>query len=123
MKALVCSIFLFSGIHSYAQAIIDTNISNNKPGKIMMYCGTRKPSGPQPLFIIKEHAKQYILDSAGLSQNVLQPDCITSICVLKDQYAIDTYGTSAKNGVLIITINKARYPEAFQKMIPYLKKL
>ncbi len=67
---------------------------------------------PGPLCAIYSHNKIIALGDSVLAS--LDPKMIKSICVLKDSAAIKAYGSVAKNGVIEVTIDDEKYPEAYK---------
>jgi hypothetical protein len=101
---------------SYAQ--IDT-ISVN-PGSYLRLDGPISQS-PSPLFIVTYKGKEYILDSLGVKGNVLDPNSIESMNVIKAREGLIPYGEAAKNGVVIVILKEER--KSFVALKKHLKPL
>jgi hypothetical protein len=101
MKIILLSVLLYSTC-AFAQpttieVIKNSAVDKNKPVTIRMYCGSQKPTGNPPLFILNGFV---IADSVFTK---LDPSQIQSIEVFKDATAIERFGTKGKNGVISIT--------------------
>jgi hypothetical protein len=84
---------------------------------IRVTCGCPRNAN-KPLFLIKAHNKIFVLDSLSM----LNPSWIDDIHVAKDSSLIAQYGTKAKDGVIIITINEKYHPEAYKELKHKLRK-
>lgn len=62
-----------------------------------------------PLYVIKHGDKTHILDYNEESLDVISPNDISSINVLKGNSAITAYGESGKNGVVIIKLKNDQF--------------
>jgi len=67
---------------------------------------------PGPIYAIYSHNK--IIALGDSLHATLDPKMIKSIYVLKDSAAIKAYGKMAKNGVIEVTIDDEKYPEAYK---------
>ena len=74
-----------------------------------------------PLFIISYKGKEYILDSIGVKGNVLDPNSIESMNVIKGREGLIPYGEAAKNGVVIVILKEER--KSFIALKKHLKPL
>ncbi len=67
-----------------------------------------------PLVMVMSHSKTFIIADSNL--NIINPSWIKTINVLKGDNAIKNYGEAGKNGVIEITINDEKYPDAYQSI-------
>jgi hypothetical protein len=75
-------------------------------------------SQPQPHFVFKANDQTLEIPSTSeerVDLSILDPNSIASIHVLKNQEAIEQYGTNGKNGVIIISFKEFdKMPQSIQ---------
>lgn len=67
-----------------------------------------------PLYIIKSHLQE--VKSSGAKLYSVNTKWIKSIEVLKDSTILAKYGSQAKNGVVVITLDDEKFPKAFEQL-------
>ncbi|MFI5162572.1 MAG: hypothetical protein ACHQHN_14935 [Sphingobacteriales bacterium] len=95
-------------------------IHQNKPdtpGAVVCLCCPSSAVKP-PLFLVKRHNKLFVLDS--LSR--INPGWFQNIEVVKEPSQTAQYGDSAKDGIVIITLNEDHYPGIYKMLKHNLKR-
>lgn len=125
MKNLLGSILICLSLAGYAQEKSDSlEIKSGQPvasDKNIRICVPSRANAIKspPLCVIKYGKKEdkYI---ANFPLNLIQPNEITSLEILKDSLALAKYGEEAKNGVIMITMTKES-ANAFKKRLKKYK--
>jgi hypothetical protein len=96
--------------------LAQTPMLGGKPGdkKVILICTPSRASliGQEPLYVLKTHGKE--LRSKYLKLNSINPQQIKSLSVLKDSSVTKKYGQEAKYGVVEITLDDEKYPDAYK---------
>lgn len=66
----------------------------------------------QPLYIIRSHQEE--MQSTAQKVNAINPNQLKKLEVLKDSAVVKKYGQAAQYGVVIMTIDDEKYPDAFK---------
>ncbi|MFC5283876.1 hypothetical protein [Pedobacter alpinus] len=119
MKNILILLFVMINTFVFSQQKADSLIIKNwQPGKqtanIRICTPSRASLIKQPLFVINYGKKtyQHLNDSTNNNfANIISPQSIASIYILKDKKAIEQFGDKAKNGVIIITIKNKNIKE------------
>lgn len=74
----------------------------------------------QPLWVIAFKKQGYILKQS--SAQLINPNTIENLNVLKDAASTALYGTRAAYGVIIVTIKKAESRKEYKRLKPYLER-
>nr|WP_294899749.1 hypothetical protein [uncultured Pedobacter sp.] len=128
MKKLILFILLYCCAVGYAQ---EKNTNADLKDKIPGVINTQNSSNVRicvpsranmvkttPLYIIKYGRKEYRCKNSGFL-NIVSPNMIATINILKDSVAIKNYGDEAKNGIIIIGIKKTEVSEFKKKLNKY----
>lgn len=132
MKAFF-SLLLFTllGKIAVAQLIPELQISprvytvlkDSAKSKAIRICTPSRASliGQEPLYVIKSHGK--VIINKFLNINTLNPHYIKNLNIYKDSASVAKYGLEAKYGVIEITLDDEKYPNAFRSIqIDSIKK-
>lgn len=86
----------------------------DKPAVIRMSCGPSHHTMPV-LWVITISRKEYFVQAPGLG-DLIKPEWIETITVLKSTNAVQEYGDRAKNGVIEINLKKQVPPDIRKKL-------
>jgi hypothetical protein len=103
---------------SAAKSLKRVAIGNATAISVHLVC-TCSHNTTKPLFLVKTHHETFICDSLSM----INPNWISDLYVTKKPEEITPYGDEAKAGIIIITLNEKKYPEAYRSLIHRLRKL
>ncbi|CAM4288761.1 hypothetical protein SAMN06265348_109124 [Pedobacter westerhofensis] len=116
MKSIkILVIFTFMGLTSFAQNRLE------KGAAPIIHLDGPLRKRATPLYVIIHDEKEYELDTAH--KDIINPDQIKSISVMKNPEAELKYKAKGKNGVILITLNENQHPKAFKELKKYVKIL
>ena len=114
MKAISTIILLLISTSLLAQT---DSTKTGKPTIIRICAPSREQLVRQPLYVIVWKGKEIYrsdttIAAATATFNLIKPQQIKSIRILKDKTTIAPYGDIGKNGVIEITLDHKKYPKA-----------
>lgn len=111
-----------SGITINPNVKSDTSLSSKYKsgtpgaGVIVRICAPRKGALLQPpLYVIISRNKEFKMLNNDAFKDI-NPQAIQAVTVLKDSAAVNKYGNEAKYGVILITVNDAKYPKLYKEI-------
>jgi len=86
-------------------------------GKVIHICMPSKSALLQhpPLYIFKSRNREFKLNSTA-AMNVMNPNAIQTITVLRGDSIINKYGNEAQYGVILITVKDDKYPDLYKQI-------
>lgn len=102
----------------YGSVIAQSHITKPDSGKVMLNCGCGHTISQPPLYLLRSHGKQYVIDSLGID-----PQIIAAINIVKDSTEYMKYGAAARYGTVIITINDQKFPRALHDYKGKIKEI
>lgn len=101
----------------------ERNIAENSNKTIIRICAPSRANMIAPLTIVKYGKKEYISKDSQRNWilNIINPNDISKIDILKDEEIIKKYNDDVKNGVIIVTI-KDEKADKFAKALRQRKK-